>query len=35
MKKIRRIYDWIMTFVVVIPVLAIMYIWEILTDDGK
>ena len=33
--KMRRIYDRIMTFVVVIPILGIMYIWEILTDDGK
>lgn len=32
MKKIRRIYDWIMTFVVVIPVLGIIYIWEYLTE---
>lgn len=35
MKKVRKIYDWIKTFLVVIPVLGIMYIWEILTDNNS
>lgn len=32
MKNLKKTLDWIMTFVVVIPVLGIIYIWEYLTE---
>ena len=32
MKNLKKTFDWIMTFVVVIPVLGIIYIWEYLTE---
>lgn len=32
MNNLKKTFDWIMTFVVVIPVLGIIYIWEYLTE---
>lgn len=35
MRKLKKIYDWAVTFLVVIPVLGIMYIGEIINNNSK